>query len=281
MTTKPFFSSKFKKQSNQHGTSIYIFHSCYRQDDMTHNEIPLLAVDGLEFSTTSDHDSTGIKNSKHFTELPEETFNPLVYKKVYETWIRDCSGAFLKSPTLEQCLANSESLWDSNAPVASLNTDEQDSDWILQWVPTKIQVAMPFFQIYWAPCYKIPCTRIPELIGQNSSHNDTTNPLIELQSPEKTYTITRRINPAIQGEYLQEISDVSMPYSDLPPLRLDPNFEQQKEKYRRRVREARIRAKLARYRAERLAQRYEDRYGIYPEEDEEECQTEAEQTEDE
>jgi hypothetical protein len=280
-TVKPFFSTKFKKELTEDGTITYCFQSCYRQDDVTHNEIPPLAVDGLElYSTSSDSDTSRTINSI-FTELPEETHNPTVYKKVYEAWIRDCSGAFLKSPTLEQCLANSQSLWDSNAPVATVNTLEQDSDWILQWVPTKILVAMSRFQIYWAPCYKIPCARIPELIDQASLEQPQSNPLIELQSPEKTYTITRRTGLPVQGDYLQEISDVAMPYSELPPLRLDPNFEQQKERYRRRVREARIRAKLARYRAERLAQRYEDRYGIYPEEDEEECQTEAEQTEDE
>jgi len=283
-TAKPFFSSKFKRQLAEDGTSIYSFQSCYRQDDITHNEVPPLAVDGLElYSTTSDLESSRSRTPTIFTELPEETHNPAVYKKVYEAWIRDCSGAFLKSPTLEQCLGNSQSLWDSNAPVATLTTLEQDSDWVLQWIPTKILVAMPRFQIYWAPCYKIPCARIPEMIDQAllDQPHSSSNPLIELQSPEKTYTITRRTGLATQGDYLQEISDVAMPYSDLPPLRLDPNFEQQKERYRRRVREARIRAKLARYRAERLAQRYEDRYGIYPEEDEEECQTEAEQTEDE
>jgi len=282
MTRTPFFSSKFKRQLALNGTSIYIFHSSYRQDDKNHNEVPPLAVDGLELITSSELNDSDRRNSNIFTELPEETQNPLVYKKVYESWIQDCSGAFLKSPTLEQCLANSMSVWDSNAPVATVNHTEQDSDWILQWIPTKIHVAMPQFQIYWAPCYKIPSTRIPELIdGETTQLTPKTEPLIELQSPEKTYMITRRTGPPTQGEYLQEITDVVLPYSDLPPLRLDPNFEQQKERYRRRVRDARIRAKLARYRAERLAQRYEDRYGMYPEEDEEECQTEAEQTEDE
>ena len=43
---------------------------------------------------------------------------------------------------------------------------------------------------------------------------------------------------------------------------------------RKRIREARIRAKLARYRAERLAQQFERKYGVWPEEDQEEAQTE-------
>jgi len=59
---------------------------------------------------------------------------------------------------------------------------------------------------------------------------------------------------------------------------LDIDIDAQRDKLRRRIREARIRAKLALYRAERLAHKYEERYGIYPEHDEEEAQTEAEQS---
>jgi hypothetical protein len=293
MESPPFFSSKFKRQVTSEGSPLYIFYSCYTQDDKTHNEIPYLAVDGSEFNHTNSMNDQ--LNQEYintiFTKLPEETYNPFVCKKVYETWIRDCSGAFIKAPTLTQCLANTKSFLDTNAPVASLNQSEEETEWILQWIPTKIHVAMPNFQIYWAPSYKTVNTRIPEFIIENaekiqtnSSNLNDENHTIELQNPEKVYTIHSNTRPSmhgIQSDLLQEITDASLPYSNLPTLRLDPNLEQQKEHYRRRVRDARIRAKLAKYRAERLAQRYEDRFGIYPEEDEEECQTEAEQTEDE
>lgn len=288
MTEKAFFSSKFKRQQTSNNSLLYTFYSCYRQDDITYNEVPFLAVDGSELCMNETDQLNEIKpyTNTIFTELPEETKNPEICKKVYEKWISDCSGAFVKSPTLEQCLGNNECLWDSSAPVATVNHSEEDSVWILQWIPTKIQVCMPKFQIYWAPCYKTLRTRIPDLEDamQNTHLDNTLNERIEVQNPEKIYTIhptTRQNDKMVQNEWLQEISDLSIPYSELPTLRLDPNFEQQKEKYRRRVRDARIRSKLAKYRAERLAQRYEERFGVYPEEDEEEAQTEAEKTEEE
>jgi hypothetical protein len=272
MEHKSFFSSSFKRQTTSDGSVIYIFLNCYTQDDKTNNEIIPLAVDGSIIYSESDK-----LNEEFFTKLPEETNNPIVSKRVYEKWLRDCSCAFVKSPTIEQCLSNTVSILDSNAPIASLNPLEEDSDWILQWIPTKIRVCIPKFEIYWAPCYKVLHTRIPDLVPSSSM----TPEQIELQNPEKVYTITRLNTLNQQTDRLEELNDMSLPYSDLPPLRFDTSNEVQREKYRRRVRDARIRAKLAKYRAERMAQRYEERYGIYPEEDEEEGQTEAEQTEEE
>ena len=129
---------------------------------------------------------------------------------------------------------------------------------------------MPVFQIYWAPCYKKVCT----------SRITLEEP--ELQQPEKTYTVLSqplRLND--ETEWIQEMADLHVPFADSTTLRLDPDVEVQKERFRRKVRDARIRAKLARYRAERMAVRYEEKYGAYPEEDLEEAQTEAETEHDE
>ena len=282
METAPFFSSSFKRQTTPDGSIVYIFSNCYSQTDTTHNEPIDLAVNGSILYVEKDQLNSKV-NEQYFTKLPEETHNPVNCKKVYKKWLMDCSGAFVKPPTLDECLANTVSILDSNAPIASLNSTEEDSDWIIQWIPTKIHIQIPKFEIYWAPCYKLLYTRIPEMIPSNSSAKESSKVMeqIELQNPEKVYTITRLNNTAQQSEWPQELNDTVLPYSDLPPLRFDSSIEAQREKYRRRVRDARIRAKLARYRAERMAQRYEERYGIYPEEDEEEAQTEAEQTEEE
>jgi len=280
-TSAPFFSSSFKRQTAADGSLFYIFLNCYSQDDKNHNELIDFAVDGSVLYAEKDQLNSKV-NEHIFTKLPEETYNPVVCKKVYTKWLIDCSGAFIKSPTIEQCLANTTSIWDSNAPVASLNPSEEDSDWILQWIPTRVHVCMPKFEIYWAPSYKIAYTRIPELIpSTQTTISNLSNEVnqIELQNPEKTYTITRLNTTNQETEWPQELNDAMLPYSDLPPLRFDTSNEVQREKYRRRVRDARIRAKLAKYRAERMAQRYEEKYGVYPEENEEECQTEAEQTE--
>jgi vacuolar-type H+-ATPase subunit H len=76
------------------------------------------------------------------------------------------------------------------------------------------------------------------------------------------------------------MADLHVPYVDTTTLRLDSELELQKEKMRRKVRDARIRAKLSRYRAERIASKFEDKFGFYPEEDIEEAQTEVENSSD-
>ena len=265
----PVFSSKFRRQKTPEGRIQYWFESCYSP---TADDHPL-AVEG-------EHIPSEIIQ-EHFI-MPEEIYNPQVSRSVFETWITDCSGAFVKSPTIEQCLANVTSLWDSNAPIAKVDASEQEDTWIYMWTPTKIKVDMPHFQIYWAPSYKSKLARIPDMNEPDTTSSEYAD--VMLDSPERTYTVaadgTRVITTRVA---LQEIHESALPLSDSPALRLDmdlSNAEQaQREKFRRRVREARIRAKLARYRAERLAERFEERFGEYPEEDEEEAQTEVEGSE--
>lgn len=268
-----YFSNQFKKQKAPDGKIQYWFQTCYTQDDSNYDEKPPLSVDGEI-----------IRNANQLSnvKIPEETYNPIVCKQVFEKWIEDCSGSFVKSPTVEQCLANMESVYDSNAPTAGINTTEENTLWTLQWIPTRIKVDLPHFQIYWAPCYKIQTTRIVESSEEDKIDFENSDDF-ELQTPEKPYIVqdnTRLITA--KDDWMQELNDSSLPLSDSPALRLVMDIEEtQREKYRRRVREARIRAKLARYRAERLAQKYEDRFGVYPEEDLEEAQTEAEQSDEE
>jgi hypothetical protein len=84
---------------------------------------------------------------------------------------------------------------------------------------------------------------------------------------------------ASDAQWIQDVSE--LPFSDRPALRLAVDQEASKEKLRRRVRDARLRAKLARYRAERLALLFQERFGFYPEENGEEVQTEYEGSSDE
>jgi len=273
---KPFFSKAFKRES-LNGLPVYLFSSCYTQDDTNHNEMPRISVEGSIYYAESEQLTNN--DTTLFTKLPEEVQNPQIHKKVYEIWLQDCSGVFIKPPTITQCLANTTSIWDSNAPVASINPTEEDTDWVLQWVPTKVKVCIPNFEIYWAPCYKTQLARIPELDIPEQSESQLDK--IELQNPEKIYTVTRLNESKKNDEWMQEVTELPLPYSDSPTLRFDPKLELQQTKDRRRIRDARIRVKLARYRAERMAQRYEEKYGLYPEEDEEEGQTEAEKSDEE
>ena len=80
-------------------------------------------------------------------------------------------------------------------------------------------------------------------------------------------------------ESLEEVQDSQLPLSEGPTLRLTIEMEAHKERLRRRVREARLRAKLARHRAEKVARKFEEQFGYYPEEDDEEGMTEREDSE--
>jgi hypothetical protein len=281
-----YFNSKFRRQKNVEGKIDYIFVTSYVQNEKNINEKPPLAVDGYSF--TMNESINEQEEQEYFKKLPEECYNPSISRSVFELWLKECGTAFTKLPTIEQCLSNLENHFDETAPIASINAGEEDESWILQWIPTRIVVSMPKFQIWWGPSYKILNTRIPELeleekiptIEYHEIQLHTPDKIIP--SPQDHSKFIKTNHKSLENvDWLQEINDSSLPYSDSPALRLDLESDTQREKFRCRVRDARIRAKLARYRAERLAHRFEERFGVYPEEDEEEGQTEVEQSDEE
>ena len=273
---KPYFSSVFKRFIGPDGKPTYNFTTLYTQKEgsVSWNEVAPFSVLG-ETVYADPLWASEANMEQVFQQIPDKCRDAEVCKKIFERWLTDCSGAFTKPPTIDQCLEKSTVICDSNIPTASLLDSEEKYDWVLQWIPTRIHVAMPNFYVYWAPCYKskAPDARIPELTMFDDKIAD-----FDIQQPEKTYTITPSTR---QGEWLQEIPELQVPLSDGPALRLAGDEEEDPHmiKYRRRVHEARIKAKLARYRAERLAHRFEERYGFYPSEDDDEAQTEADVSE--
>jgi hypothetical protein len=283
----PYFNVKFETRPNSERKIDYIFNTLYKQTEQNRNEKLELFVDG--YSININETLSTEEEEKLFKEIPEECFNPIVSRRILETWLQECGSAFTKCPTLDHCLSNLENHFDESAVVAPINAGEEDESWILQWIPTRIIVRRPKFQIWWAPSYKILNTRIPELEEFEEKIPTLEYHEIQLHAPDKKMSftndqskvITTNQQSSLQVDWLQELNDSSLPYSDSPALRLDLESDSQREKFRRRVRDARIRAKLARYRAERLAQRFEERFGDYPEEDEEEGQTEVDQSDEE
>ncbi len=264
----------------------YWFSSHYTQTEQTRNEKPPLAINGEIIYAESSNQGRA-SDELCFGTLPEEIQNPACWKEVFTQWIHDCSGAFQKPPTIERCLANCSMEWDSHAPIATIGQTEEESDWLLQWIPTSVRVHHSKFTVFWAPCYKISYTRIPKQIPC-LDETDSDCALkesfdIDVQQPERVYTFVPKNtrHGMNDGHNLEECTDIPVSYMDVPPLRLETEQDEQANKYRRKVREARLRAKLAHYRAERMAQRFEQRFGYYPEEEGEEVLTEAEQTDDE
>lgn len=263
---------------------MYIFNTLYTQTSQTRNEEPPIYVKGemlLSHEFWDEETTTRI-----FKTIPEAVYDPSLTKQIYERWLQDCSGCFIKPPTFERFLANVKNVLDESASGGGMTQEEEDFEWILTWIPTKVVVDMPSFEIHWFPCYKIKkTTRIPDLDEVvEKTTKDKSIREISLKEPDRGYVpnddarLLHTRDVAGQNEWLQELNDGILPFSDSPALRLDMEQDAARERYRKRVREARLRAKLARYRAERIAQRYEERYGVYPEEDEEEGQTEKEQS---
>lgn len=270
----PYFKSAFTKEKTVDGKIVYWFQTLYKQTKETYNTKPPFSVDGEPY--LSDIQFRRFADMKDdILNIPEETHTQEVLKPILEQWIRDCSGAFVKPPTIAHCLSNVKSIYDEAYPATSIVSSEEEQDWLLQWIPTRIKVDAPKYEVYWAPSYKVPYTRPEsEKIVMESAEDSIHE--VEVQNPEKTYTILPQATRLHNGEWLQELTDIPLPFSDSPTLRLDIDVDVQRDKLRRRVRDARIRSKLARYRAERLAARYEQKFGSYPSEDEEEAQTEAE-----
>jgi hypothetical protein len=257
---QPYFKPDFKRVSTQSGKNMYIFDTLYTQDESNQNEKHTLFVNGINVEPDISLDK------ETYFKRPDDLDNPSIIKNVYLQWINDCSGAFVKCPTIEQCLSKSESIVDSNASIATIYPEEEDNSWTLQWNPIRVKVDMPVFQIYWAPSYKVP---FKSRIAFDEPEHEALDKTIELQTNIKSRT-----------DWLQEMADLHVPFVDSSTLRLESEMEAQKDKFRRKVRDARIRAKLSKYRAERMAVRYEEKYGVYPEEDLEEAQTEVDSNSD-
>lgn len=202
---------------------------------------------------------------KKTTALPEECLNPLRFKALFTQWLEDCSGVFLKPPTLTQCLSNVSSFHDVSANIVSIPPEEEEEDWLLLWVPTKLSLSQGAFRIGWAPLFKRKCTRIPALTEFLEMEEARMEDIHEVQ-------ISNSLEQTSQA--LQEPTRSHEDWSqDILGLETTTQIAQNKEKFRKRIHDARIRAKLARYRAEQLANLYYRKFGEWPEENEEEAET--------
>lgn len=285
MATTRFFEETFEKEKTDSGQWEYRFRHKWRKHDGTTtlqggvlgNYLPSEQEEGELIGADIEEEI--------FRTLPTECLNMETIQCVYTLFTTECGKWFQKCPTLESFQSGLDHSIDLKASVASLGPGEEEYDWQLLWIPTMIRNFGGKYTICWAPSYKLKRDRpesrlipdaedafIPDLQG-------TVGPVPTVQEGN-TRLIQTTPSTTVRSDWLQEIPETMLPYSDIPALRLDEEFLAQREKYRRRVREARIRAKLARYRAERIAQRFEERFGVYPEEDQEEAQTEVEQSED-
>ena len=209
-------------------------------------------------------------SDKTIWKLPEACKDENIVKHVLQSWHDDCKHVFVKPLSLSSLQEKVTHKVDITYPIVALSPDEETQEWILLWTITKIDISKTLVTFYWAPTHKKPSlSRINESFDQDN--------IMEIQDPE--YSQYRIIDSSKKNNAWMSnpawVQDISlMPLSDRPALRLEAELDNAKERFRRRIRDARLRAKLAKYRAERMAQQFQEKYGVYPIEDSEEAQTE-------
>jgi hypothetical protein len=201
--------------------------------------------------------------------MPIECKNPEKTREILTAWLQVSQKAFVKPPSIDQCVYNCSVQHSPNeSRIHEMSEDDKKSQWIYRWEPVSVAVKAPNFIVNWAPVEKELDTRIQDVFEEQDQIQAESLP--EVQNPTRTYVVNTRDAVA----YPEELHDI--PLSGVAPFRLSLEADKKKEKLRKQVREARMKAKLARYRVERLCQRYEEKYGDYPSEDEEEAETEYE-----
>lgn len=137
-----------------------------------------------------------------------------------------------------------------------------------------------WYDVVWAPAKMIVKTGEYELVWRIASTTET-NPMIPSEFTESKTPRPRSPDTPEQQEVRSiQIHDSlipvgDLPLSDLPPLPFstEEELDPLKEDSKRKIREARLKAALARLKAQRMEQSYYERYGQPPEESENSSET--------
>jgi len=169
-------------------------------------------------------------------------------------WLTECVGFFTKPPPLSTCLANVISMIDPNASAVPLSAEEEASEWIMCWKPTRVVIEAPKFILYWAPVDKKENTRI--------------NEEFIFETLEDEPQVKKEEEPALE-EVSLNLAD-AMPEADLGKksdnFRSAPlNLAQKKDM--ERVIHSYEKARLAYEKAEEYNERFYKKYGFYAVED--------------
>ena len=131
----------------------------------------------------------------------------------------------------------------------------------IQWKPVRFLVKAGEFHIVWEMTSAVEATpKIPAEFTATTPRAQS--PTLADQPPEQTRSI----------QILDSLIPVGdLPLSDLPPLSfVQEETDPVREESRRRIREARLKVALAKLKAQRMEQRFYERYGQTPEDSEEE-----------
>jgi hypothetical protein len=155
-------------------------------------------IGGKMVYTFSVHDSSFEEEGTLLTtnDLDRETLRSLVWtmpesckthtSALMESWLKQCSNAFTTPPPLEKCLAQTVIEVDRTAKVPTIGPEETGREWVLLWKPTRIQIDVPKFILYWAPVQKKENTRIHESLFSEPA---TTAPIVNILAPALVPTL--------------------------------------------------------------------------------------------
>jgi hypothetical protein len=141
------YNPKFAKDKGAGGKMIYTFSV---QDTTFEEEGALLTTTDMDRETLRNLVWTMPESCKMFTEI------------IISEWLKQCSTAFSTPPPLEKCLSQTVIEVDRTSKVPTIGPEETGREWALLWKPTRIQIDVPKFILYWAPVQKKEITRIHE-----------------------------------------------------------------------------------------------------------------------
>jgi hypothetical protein len=170
------------------------------------------------------------------------------------TFIERTAQYFMTPLSWSGLLASLEHIWvgwkehiDSNPPVDRRPPAQ------ITWRPIEMRVASDAQKLVWTiESTEVPPLRIPPGFGQPPPVRTVT-----VVSPEQEALISDL------GMGMLEATD-DIPYEDSPDVTSEPV---ERAEQRKKIRQARLRAAMAKLRAERLTEKYLDRYGDLENED--------------
>ena len=129
-----------------------------------------------------------------------------------------------------------------------------------KWEPYSMTIKSNDFELTW----KLSGNEETEALIP-PEFTESTTPRAQSPAPEQKNEQVRNIQI---HDSLIPVGD--LPLSDLPPLSFGTeDFDPAREETRRRIREARLKVQLAKLKAQRMEQKYYERYGQVPEDSEE------------
>jgi hypothetical protein len=249
------YNPKFAKDKGAGGKMIYTFSV---QDTTFEEEGALLTTTDMDRETLHNLVWTMPESCKMFTEI------------IISEWLKQCSSAFSTPPPLEKCLSQTVIEVDRTAKVPTIGPEETGREWVLLWKPTRIQIDVPKFILYWAPVQKKEITRIHEPLFLEPV---ATTPIVNFQvqapaqAPEQAPVPVLALGltqglPQAPVPVLEEVNLDAMDFRPKPTSKSEPK-ESLLQKDMAKVVAAYEKARHYYEKAEHYNEKFKTKYGFY------------------